>query len=115
MVLLVSACGTDKASEIGLNPSNGLVNLSDDVPGVWDEVCVLSPYTNNEIAREVIGTYHDVESESDIWSDDSIALLVTLEQGKVVGLFEVGRGEVDIAPLGGNCYPRDKSDISLAI
>lgn len=114
VIVSVSACTVDEAIKIKLKSVDGRVSFSDELPGVWNEVCVLPPYTTNETAYEILGSYHDVESRSGIYASDWITLLVTLDNGGVVGLFEVERNEIDLTPLGGNCYPRDESDISVA-
>ena len=92
-VLLAVAYGfMNRADFITLNPQGGAVDLAQSIDGEWDSVCILAPYTTNPMAGEVLGTPLNVELRSRAYSSDSFALLVTLADGDVDGLYEVSRG-----------------------
>jgi hypothetical protein len=102
-----------KAETTSLQVSDNRVALSGSLPGDWDSVCILSPYSTSAMAREVTGTRVNVELQSSISSSDSISLLITMKGGRVMNLFEVSRGNVDFSGLGGECYPRENSIFSI--
>jgi hypothetical protein len=111
--LFACSSGTSKAQRLVIKPAGGQVNLTEVLPGVWGRVCVISPYSTNKHAREIIGFPVNIESKSSINMSDSIALLVTMQGQGVSALFEVPRGSVDFANLGGKCYRRGDSRFTV--
>jgi hypothetical protein len=101
------------ATFVELKPESGRIDLAETIPGDWDRLCILSPYTTNRIALETTGVRINVEGRSDIYSSDAIALFVTLKANQAAALFDVSRKGVDFAHLGGNCYPRNKAVFSV--
>jgi len=104
---------SNRSETIDLRPSGGIVDLSVSLPGEWDRVCVIAPYSTNSRASKILGVAVNIALRSSIAVLDNIALLVTLNDGEVSGLFEVSRGSVDFAHLGGECYRRGDSIFSV--
>jgi len=110
----LSACSDASDAEVvELQPVEGQVDLAAQLPGVWQRVCVLAPYSTDRHAREILGVDADVSLRSRIVYSDSIALLVTVRDGDVSGLFEVPRSDVDFAHLGGECFNRAESGFAV--
>lgn len=72
----------------------------------WSKVCVLGPYSTNETAIGVTGLNINIEGRSGIRENDSIALLITLNEQGDYALFEVSRRPSDFTRLSGACWPR---------
>ncbi|MGV6827447.1 MAG: hypothetical protein ACWA5Q_10765 [bacterium] len=94
------------AQSIVLDTSSSTIKLADALPGNWQRVCVVGPYSSNRHAHEITGIPVKVQQRSSIYTSDSIALLVTLTGQEEIGLFEISRGNVDFASLGGRCFDR---------
>ena len=104
---------SNRSETVELRPSAGVVDLSAALPGKWNRVCVVAPYSTNSHAREILGVAVNIELRSSIAVLDNIALLVTLHDGEASGLYEVPRGGVDFAHLGGKCYRRRDARFSV--
>jgi hypothetical protein len=88
--------------------SNG-INFSDfDVTFAWDKVCILSPYTNNEKANQVLKMEFNIEERSQIHQSDSINALVFLFQGDVNQVVDLKRSIADFKVLD-VCYARESA------
>ncbi len=111
--MLFSACGFNKASQTKIDIENNEIDLSQQLKGEWETVCVLTPYSTSEDAFKLMGVEYDADTKSRIGSSDSISLLVTIQNGEVVGHHEVNRGNVDFATLGAGCYPRTESTFTF--
>jgi hypothetical protein len=101
------------AMVLKLLPADGQLNLATRLPGAWDRVCVLAPYSTDRHARDVLGIDADISLKSRIVYSDSIALLVTVEDSRVAGMFEIPRDSVDFAHLGGECFSRAESRFAV--
>ncbi len=93
--------------------NNGRVNLSDSLPGYWDKVCIITPYSTNSHAYDLLGVRVDIVGSSKINVSDSITLLVTMNNNEVVKLYEVPRNNINFASLGAGCYQRNESMFSI--
>ena len=83
-----------------------VIDLAEVVPGDWDRVCVLAPYTNNEQAEHVLGFAWDVERHTDIASSDGEVVLVFIRGQSVVDYTEHDRVHGDLAQLTPPCLLR---------
>lgn len=118
IVLIVAAatlggCTDSDATILKLRPLDGRLDLATRLPGAWDRVCVLAPYSTDRHAREVLGIDADISLHTRIVYSDSIALLVTIGNDQVTGMFEVPRDSVDFAHLGGECFSRLESAFAV--
>ena len=115
MLAALAGCerpGRNVSSEIGRQfqlSGDGSVNLAQVVPGPWDEVCVLAPYSDNTAARKTLGFDWNAEARTSIHTNDSIALLVFVKNGDVLDYVEHPRGDGDFSNLGGKCFAREES------
>ena len=104
-----------KAKTIELHAPDNRITLSEALPGDWDHVCVLSPYSTSPMAKEVTGIRINVELQSSISMSDSISALITMKGGRVKDLYEVARDSVDFSSLGGKCYTRNDSTFTKPV
>ncbi len=82
------------------------IDLARAVPGEWDRVCILGPYSDNRAARNILGFDWDVKAASNIGSNDGITLLVFVQGKRVLQHAEHQRSRGDFSSAGGQCYPR---------
>jgi hypothetical protein len=82
------------------------VDLAAAVPGDWDRVCILGPYSRNAAAARALGFEWPAETSSDIASDDGISLLVFARGRSVTAHVDYPRGSGDFSNLAGRCFPR---------
>jgi len=94
--------------------TKGTVDLSIAVPGEWQRVCVLGPYSNNETASQTLGFAWNVESRSSIRSSDGISVLAFVEGNEVVAYAEHERRFGDFAGLSGRCFVRARAKFAKA-
>lgn len=85
------------------------VNLASAVPGNWEKVCVLGPYANNQAAQKTLGFAWNVESKSEIYSSDSITLLLFVHEKQVVSQIEQPRSKGDFSNLSEQCFAKEKA------
>lgn len=115
MLAALAACdrpGRKLSQEIGRQfqlSGDGSVNLAQAVPGPWDHVCVLAPYSDNTAARNALGFAWNAEARTSIHTNDGIALLVFVRDGDVLDYVEHPRGDGDFSNLGGKCFAREES------
>jgi hypothetical protein len=82
------------------------VNLSSAVPGSWERVCILGPYSNNAAANGALGFNWPAESLTSIKENDGISLLIFVQGKSVVGYVEQPRNVGDFTNLSGRCFLR---------
>lgn len=109
-LLALTACGESASNNIKQQlESRGLVELQTAVPGDWERVCILGPYSNNEAATATLGFNWPVEKHSSISYSDGISLLVFVHARKVVTALEHPRRSGDFSDLSGRCFSREKA------
>lgn len=117
LVLLLSLAACDRpdrgisreiARQFRLS-GDGSVNLAQAVPGPWEEVCVLGPYSDKIAASNTLGFDWNSETRTSIRADDAIVVLVFVKDGKVLQYVEHPRGDGDFSRLGGKCFAREAS------
>lgn len=109
-LLALTACGESASNNIKQQlESRGLVELRTAVPGDWERVCILGPYSNNEAATATLGFNWSVEKHSSISYSDGISLLVFVHGRKVVTALEHPRRSGDFSKLSGRCFSREKA------
>jgi hypothetical protein len=113
LVLSLPGCSTRSSETLVLDTDSGIVDLAEQLPGEWQRVCILPPYSTNRTARELLGFDYNVESRSAIPASDGITLLLAVDSGAVAGAFEIGRQNIDFASLGAVCYGRSEARFSL--
>lgn len=89
-----------------MQAKGGSVDLSSAVPGNWDSVCILGPYSTNRVARTTLGFDWDVESRTTIATNESGSLLLFVQGGTVVAHVEHPRNKGDFSNLTTKCFPR---------
>lgn len=117
LVVFATLAACDPAPQArthSMSPVDGRVDLTGEFAGQWDEVCVLAPYATNGQAREVLGVAVNLRDSSRIWNSDGIALLVTMNDRGIAGMFEVPLRPVDFTPLAGCCFSRDDAAFGVS-
>lgn len=85
------------------------VDLASAVPGEWERVCILGPYSDDAAARRTLGFEWRAEVLTGIAQNDGISLLVFVKDGAVAGYVEHPRRYGDFTNLSGRCFPRSGS------
>jgi hypothetical protein len=85
------------------------VNLASAVPGTWDRVCILGPYSNNAAANGALGFNWPAESLTSIKDNDGISLLIFVRGKTVVSYVEQPRNAGDFTNLAGRCFLRNSA------
>jgi len=99
IVFCVSCSKIGEAPERTFDISKESIDLSVELLGNWQRVCIITPYSNNQYAEEILGFKFDVENNSSILSSDGITLLITVKDNEVVEYFEVPRNNLDFSSL----------------
>lgn len=87
------------------------IDLSVAGPASWERVCVLSPYTTNKTAEQVLGFRWDAESKTSIAGSDGINVLVFVQNQQVVAYAEHPRNKGDFSKLQPRCLPRSQATV----
>jgi len=85
------------------------VNLADAVPGLWDKVCVLGPYSDNRRVKDMLGFDWNVETKTSIQTNEGISLLLFVRGADVLTHIEHPRSGGDFTNLSGKCFLRKQS------
>jgi hypothetical protein len=114
IVLLISSCSEfQDAPKRVFKISQSFVDLSLEVDGDWERICIIPPYSSNGIVSKLLGFKFDVESKSSIDVLDGITLLVVINKNKVVKYFDVPRNNIDFSSLDLGCYKNGNAKFSL--
>ena len=84
-----------------------LHNLS--VTFAWDKLCIFGPYTNNQMAKELLKLDWNIEDRSKIHESDSINALVFLFEGKVNNVIDLNRSLADFENVD-TCIDRNQTN-----
>jgi hypothetical protein len=85
------------------------VNLSTAVSGTWEKVCVLGPYSNDDIAKKTLGFEWSAETKTSIQTNEGISVLLFVQDSKVVSFAEHPRNHGDFSNLTTQCFPMEKA------
>jgi hypothetical protein len=89
----------------------GSIDLAVVGPPSWDRVCVLTPYSNNESTKQLLGFPWDAESKTSIYSSDGINVLVFAKEKAVLAFAEYPRGMGDLSKIPPKCMPRTSARV----
>lgn len=87
------------------------IDLSVVGPASWERVCILSPYTTNQTAEQILGFRWDAESKTSIAGSDGINVLVFVQNQQVVAYAEHPRNKGDLSKLQPRCLPRSQATV----
>jgi hypothetical protein len=107
LLATLSACQSPTSSDIAkqFEASGGnSIDLATAVPGNWDRVCILGPYSRNAAAAKTLGFEWPAESHSRIAGNDGISLLVFVRGNAVENHVEHPRRAGDFSNLSGRCF-----------
>ena len=108
--LVLTGCSSElDAVRASLKVTESKVNLKQSFTEGWDRVCVLGPYTTPDMAKAILGFDYNTTVNSNIYSSDSISLLITIKAGAVVNAYEINRKNADFTPLSGKCFDHEDS------
>lgn len=85
------------------------INLTAAGPGAWEKVCVLGPYSNNDTVEQTLGFKWDAETKTSIQTNESISLLLFVQEKRIVSYVEHPRNNGDFSNLTMQCFPREKA------
>lgn len=87
------------------------IDLSVVGPASWERICVLSPYTTNQTAEQVLGFRWDAESKTSIAGSEGINVLIFVQNQQVVAYTEHPRTKGDFSKLQPRCLPRSQATV----
>jgi len=85
------------------------VSLTVAVPGAWEKVCVLGPYSKNDTAKQTLGFEWNAEAKTTIQTNEGISLLLFVQNKQVVSYVEHPRNHGDFSNLTTQCFTREKA------
>ena len=85
------------------------VNLAEVLPRSWNRVCIMGPYSDNKAVKETLGFQWDVIANSSITKNDSISLLLFVQNNQVVEQVEHPRRDGDFANLSRQCFSKENA------
>ncbi len=85
------------------------VDLALAISGNWDHVCILGPYSDDVAATQTLGFKWSAVALTDIERNDSISLLVFVQDKSVVSYIEHPRRSGDFTNLAGRCFPHSSA------
>jgi len=113
-VIFLSSCSkVDEASKRTFDYSKEIIDLSVEIKGNWEQVCIITPYSDNQIAEELLGFKFDIETKSGIFVSDGITLLVATSKNQVFKYFEVPRNNIDFSSLKSGCFRKADSKFKV--
>jgi hypothetical protein len=107
MLVTLIACGSRDSSSIADQFSASgrkSVDLAVAVPGNWNRVCVLGPYSTDTVAAETLGFEWSAETLTDIGRSEGASLLVFVRRKTVLNYVEHPRRSGDFSNLTGRCF-----------
>ena len=113
-VIFLSSCAKDdKVLERTFDYSQEIIDLSVEVQGTWDQVCIITPYSDNHIEEEILGFKFDIETKSGILLLDGITLVMAISGNQVVEYFEVPRNNIDFSSIKSGCFLKSDSKFKI--
>lgn len=105
------ACSEDLPA-LDLRVIRGEVDLSRQVPGDWDRVCLLTPYTPTQLAAETTGLSTLEVAGLGIETSDRFHVLFFMRGEQVFAAYQVPRSKVDFAYNQPQCFARPAAIVS---
>lgn len=109
MLAALSGCRSQDSAAIADNFSSSggrVVDLAAAVPGEWDRVCVLGPYSDNAKSAQTLGFDWPSGTLTNVRHSDAVSVLVFVRGGATVKYVEHSRGSGDFSNLSGRCFAR---------
>jgi len=115
--IAVLGCAAHDASSAAISrqfdESKGIsVNLATAVPGSWEQVCVLGPYSTNQTVKKTLGFEWSAETKTSIQTNDGISLLLFVQEKKIITFVEHPRNHGDFSNLSGQCFLKEKAQFT---
>lgn len=106
----LAACSQELPT-LDLRVIRGEVDLARQVPGDWDRVCLLTPYTSTGVAAEKTGLSMMEVAGLGLENSDHLHILFFMRGEQVFAAYQVPRQQVDFDYTQPTCL--DKSDATL--
>ena len=105
LVSLVACDSTRRASAIESELARTQrVDLARVMPGVWDRVCILGPYSTDQDAAVLVGAPWSLRDNSSAWASDGVSALVFVRGNTVVSSLDISRAKGDFSALSDKCF-----------
>ena len=105
---LANSASSSIADQFSASGHRG-VDLASAVPGNWDRVCILEPYSNNAAAAQALGFKWSAETLTSIEDNENISLLIFVRDNSVIDYVEHPRNSDDFTNLAGQCFQHTKA------
>ena len=109
----MSCSRIEQASTKIFDVSADTINLASEIKIDWDRFCVITPYSTDVYASEILGLDFVVMDKSNISVTENIALLVFVDKSNVVKYFETPRNNVDFTSLGARCFEKSEATFNI--
>lgn len=106
------AC-SDSLPELELRAVQGRVNLAKQVPGDWDQICLLTPYTASVTAGEFTGLSALEVAEIGIADADDFNALFFMRGDQVFAAYQVSRDRIDFDYTQAQCFPKSEAELKV--
>ena len=113
MLLTISCTRIEQASTQIFDVSTDTINLPLDIKSDWDKFCVITPYSTEKYASEILGIDFVVMDKSNISVAENITLLVFMNKNDVIQYFETPRNNVDFTSLGARCFKKSEAKFNI--
>lgn len=110
--LAIYAC-SNKLPELDLRVNRGSVDLSRQVPGDWDRVCILTPHTSRATAAKKTGLPVLEMSETGITVGDAFNILLFARGKQIFAAYRVSRNNIDFAYSEPRCFPKAAAELAV--
>lgn len=105
---LLTGC-SQSLPTLELSVENNHVDLAQQVNLIWDQVCILTPYTTPAQAAALTGLNVLDVSNTGIESSDSYSVLLFMEGGHLNQAYKVDRADVEFNLTTPWCFSRAQS------
>lgn len=85
------------------------IDLLPFLPGSWNQVCFLGPYTSGDRTRKILGFKWNSDSLTDISINDGKTILVFITNKQVSYFDSISRDQIDFSVFAGQCINRESA------
>lgn len=117
LAAILSGCSSDIGKQMSVRSqikdlttsTAEMIDLSQVGSSAWSRLCVLTPYSTNKMAKDILEFEWDAEAKMSIASNDGITLLVFASDDEVDTHVSYPRGDGDFSSAESACLSRDRA------
>jgi len=112
-VLALLSCSS-AVNDLSLRSHNGEVDLTQQIPGDWQKVCLFTPYTTGLMGQELSGIDSEAIEKMGIHNSDSFTVLALINADDSYTFYRVSRRDTAFAYTQSQCFNRSASRLKVA-